>query len=198
MQSAKNYTEQDLQQLVKLLQPFITLDATTSQQLMQIVEWKSFQKNETILKRGAVDNQIYMLTKGIAFHQLPEGNKQNILWISSAGELLLDTESFLSRQPSHYNLIAASDVECFVISYDQLQSLYASSPAWDRCGRLIAEHYLLMIIRTVNGNRLKTVKERYQELVAQKPELLQQISLGQMASLLGVTQETLSRTRAKK
>lgn len=198
MHQSVNYTEQDLQQLAQLLSPFITLDDETIPQLTSMITWKSFQKNETILKRGTVDNQIYMLTKGIVFHQLQEGKKQNILWISSAGELLLDTESFLSRQPSYYNLVAASDVECFMISYDQLQTLYASSPAWERCGRLIAEHYLLVIIRHVNGNRLKTVKERYQELVEQKPELLQQISLGQMASLLGVTQETLSRTRAKK
>jgi CRP/FNR family transcriptional regulator, anaerobic regulatory protein len=198
MHQSVNYTEQDLQQLAQLLSPFITLDDETIQQLTSMITWKSFQKNEIILKRGTVDNQIYMLTKGIVFHQLQEGNKQNILWISSAGELLLDTESFLSRQPSYYNLIAASDVECFMIGFDQLQTLYASSPAWERCGRLIAEHYLLVIIRHVNGNRLKTVKERYQELVEQKPELLQQISLGQMASLLGVTLETLSRTRAKR
>ncbi len=198
MQQSKNYTEQDFQQLVQMLKPFIDLNDETSQQLANTVQWKSFRKNEFVLKRGAVCNEIFMITKGIVFHQLQEGNKQSILWISSAGELLLDTESFLSRQPSAYNLITASDVEGFVVTYDQLQQLYRLSPSWERCGRLIAEYYLLLIIKTVNGNRLKTLKERYQELMTQKPELLQQISLGQMASLLGVTLETLSRTRAKR
>jgi hypothetical protein len=42
-----------------------------------------------------------------------------------------------------------------------------------------------------------TALERYQQLMANTPALLQRVPLGMIASYLGVTQETLSRIRAQ-
>jgi len=43
-----------------------------------------------------------------------------------------------------------------------------------------------------------TSQERYQTLIEATPEILQKVSLTDIASFLGVSRETLSRIRAKK
>jgi hypothetical protein len=45
---------------------------------------------------------------------------------------------------------------------------------------------------------LATAEQRYKKFLAVCPFLLQRISLGHIASFLGITQETLSRIRAAK
>jgi len=43
-----------------------------------------------------------------------------------------------------------------------------------------------------------TAKERYDLLLSTFPDVTQRVNLGHIASLLGISQETLSRIRAKK
>jgi CRP-like cAMP-binding protein len=45
--------------------------------------------------------------------------------------------------------------------------------------------------------RFRTAEERYVSLMSNYPAILQRVSLGQIASYLGITQETLSRIRGK-
>jgi CRP-like cAMP-binding protein len=45
--------------------------------------------------------------------------------------------------------------------------------------------------------RFRSAEERYTTLISNYPEILQRVSLGQIASYLGITQETLSRIRGK-
>jgi len=46
-------------------------------------------------------------------------------------------------------------------------------------------------------NHFKEAKERYENLTLNSPHILQRVPLGYIASYLGITQETLSRIRAK-
>jgi hypothetical protein len=41
-----------------------------------------------------------------------------------------------------------------------------------------------------------SAQERYDALIKQNPDIIQRVSLGHIASYLGITQETLSRVRA--
>ena len=43
-----------------------------------------------------------------------------------------------------------------------------------------------------------SARERYKQFLDKEPELYQRISLGQLSSYLGISQETLSRNRTKK
>jgi CRP-like cAMP-binding protein len=65
-------------------------------------------------------------------------------------------------------------------------------------GRIITENYYIKLEERILNLQFKTAKERYQKLALSKPQLLQRASLGQIASYLGITQETLSRIRAEK
>ncbi|NGM89553.1 hypothetical protein G5B35_19860 [Parapusillimonas sp. SGNA-6] len=47
-------------------------------------------------------------------------------------------------------------------------------------------------------SQFETAHERYQSLIAENPELFQHVSLGHIASYLGISQQTLSVIRGMK
>jgi CRP-like cAMP-binding protein len=50
----------------------------------------------------------------------------------------------------------------------------------------------------ISNLKFQTAEDKYNALLAKNPTILQRVSLGHIASYLGITQETLSRIRAGK
>jgi CRP-like cAMP-binding protein len=92
---------------------------------------------------------------------------------------------------------ALEETEVIEIPYSVLQHLYKIFPETERLGRIITENYYIKLEERFLSLQFKTAKERYQKLLNSKPSLIQRVSLGQIASYLGITQETLSRIRAE-
>ena len=86
----------------------------------------------------------------------------------------------------------------YCISYEQLLTLYNTHPELNLVGRLLTEKYCLELEVRTQSLQLHSSEERYRHLEDHQPALLQKASLGQIASYLGISQETLSRIRSKK
>jgi len=67
----------------------------------------------------------------------------------------------------------------------------------DIIGRKIAEELCIILEERITSLHTESAEERYQSLVTNHPHLLQRLSLGHIASYLGITQETLSRIRKR-
>ena len=105
--------------------------------------------------------------------------------------------SFISKKPSAETIQALEDCEVQQLSYAALQNLYIHFPETERIGRIITESYYIKLEERMLNMQFKTAKERYDKLLRSNASLLQRASLGQIASYLGITQETLSRIRAE-
>jgi CRP-like cAMP-binding protein len=81
---------------------------------------------------------------------------------------------------------------------DAIPEQFKSYPVIALFVRRLAIRLLLASEEHSNLFKLYTPTERYRYIEKNKPELLQRISLSQIASYLGVTRETLSRIRRKK
>ena len=64
-------------------------------------------------------------------------------------------------------------------------------------GRIMAEEYCKILEERIMSLHTKSAEQRYQTLLREQPEVSQRVSLGHIASYLGITQETLSRIRKK-
>jgi hypothetical protein len=62
---------------------------------------------------------------------------------------------------------------------------------------MILERYYIVLEEHQIFSKFKSAKERYLELMENRPKVIQKASVGQIASYLDMTIETLSRTRAK-
>jgi CRP-like cAMP-binding protein len=183
--------------LIHYVERFVQLAPEDWELLRQRARIRQFEREALLHPAGSVCNEIFFISEGVVRHQQRYGSKEGIAWFTMPGELAADIHSFLSRKPGLQSLIASTPVSAFSITHGQLQELYRLSKNWERFGRLSAEQYILLIAERANLMQFRSAREKYDYILRRRPELLQQVSLGQIASYLGITLETLSRIRAQ-
>ncbi len=176
---------------------FVTPTAQEWSDFIAKIQFQSYQKNHYLHTTEKISNYVYFISKGIVRHVAHLPDEEGTIWFSFSGDLLAEIISFFSRQPAYTSIQALTEVEVFAMTYDDLQALYDGSKTWERYGRLTTQYYLLQQMQRTVDFQFKPAKQRYEELLTKYPDLTQEISLGQIASFLGITQEALSRIRAK-
>jgi CRP-like cAMP-binding protein len=85
----------------------------------------------------------------------------------------------------------------WAISKEQLKELFNQHHEIERLVRIVYEKYYLRLEERFVNAQFKTARERYENLLQQTPHILERVSLGCIASYLGISQETLSRIRSQ-
>lgn len=176
---------------------YISFNEDELNQMGKFIKFRRFQKNETLHSAGQQCNSLFLLLSGIAKHTFMYGQVTSTIWLSFPGDFVTEIQSFFGRTPSGLNLVALTDVNAAVIDYGDLQFLYSTSKSWERLGRISSESYLLRQMERNLELQFFSAEQRYQKLIKTYPPILQETTLGEIASYLGVTQEHLSRIRAK-
>ena len=156
------------------------------------------QKDEFYVREGNQCNQLSFIKSGsLRIHKTTEEGKEITQWISTQGDLVTELSSFIFDQPSRWNIQALEPVELFTLSKKEYQSLPSLVPIWPELEkRFIAKCFITLEDRVYSFLSM-TAEERYNHLFTYKKELFNQIPLHYLASMIGMTPETLSRIRAK-
>ena len=187
-----------MRQLLDRLNELATLSEDVKIKLENLLKVEQYEKDDFILKEGSTIRKLYFVESGLlrGFHYKDE--KEVINWFCNEGQFATSMYSFVSQKPSYENIQAIEKTTLFSINYQDLQNLYETYPAFDRIGRLLTEQYYVQLEERIISLQFQTAKERYTNFLQSEEYLLQRVSLGFLASYLGITQETLSRIRAKK
>ncbi|HEX8516321.1 MAG TPA: Crp/Fnr family transcriptional regulator [Bacteroidia bacterium] len=184
-------------QLITYISSIIPVSDQLENALNSLSQKKEFPKNEVVLDSGERCTELLFIDKGLfRGYYYDEDGKEITGWFARENEFATSFYSFISNEPAPENIQALESCEVTVLSHSVLQSLYINFPETERIGRIITENYYIKLEERLLGLQFKTARERYGNLVHSKPKLLQRVPLGQIASYLGITQETLSRIRA--
>jgi len=85
----------------------------------------------------------------------------------------------------------------YIIAAKDMENLYKQYPEFNLIGRKIAENLYILLEQRTNTLHSLNAPERYRILCEQEPYVIERVSLGHIASFLGISQETLSRIRSK-
>jgi CRP-like cAMP-binding protein len=111
------------------------------------------------------------------------------------GNYTTNLKSIYSQQPSEFTIEAG---ECTVVWIFDFSERFQLDDMIVLFIRRVIAFMLIAAEEQSNFYKIYTPTERYHYIEKNNPQLLQRISLSQLASYLGVTRETLSRIRAKK
>lgn len=158
-----------------------------------------YPKGYRLLQPGRVCTHLYFLETGLVReYQVSADGRERNEWFSLEGDWVTSLHSFSRQQPnpSHFQLLEDSQLRG--ITYAHWQSLLAGYPAVERLYRLVLEEYLVRVEERAYDLQFLSARERYEKFLRHYPMLLQRVPLGQIASYLNVTPETLSRLRGER
>lgn len=159
---------------------------------------KKLRKRQFLLQKGDVCKYTAFVEKGIlrSFTTDEKGN-DHILQFALEGWWMADLYSFLTHEPSLYDMDALEDCELLLITQPSWDLLMEKVPALERYFRLLIQNNLIATQRRLMGAMSETAEEKYSKLVDSFPDCIQRVPQHMIASYLGITRETLSRTRSQ-
>ncbi len=184
-----------MEKVLNFLNAFDFLTEKEIASFTQKLSLKTFKKGEYLIKEGSYCNEICFVENGAArsFHYVDAKEVTN--WFVFSNMPLTSYFSFVTQSPSKETIQFLEDTILHTINYNDLQLLYKEFHGIEKLGREIAEFYFIWQEERTLSLQSLSAKERYKKLLKQEAHLLQKVSLGQIASYLGITQESLSRIR---
>lgn len=155
-----------------------------------------FSKSEYFLQEGKTENHYWFLESGFArsFVNDTDGNDITTNFFSTS-EIVIDWSSFFLRNPTRENIQALSDCVCWQLDFETFQQLFHSIETFREHGRrrLVNSYFAL---KNHNVSIIADqAKDRYLQLMKEKPHIVQNVSLQHIATYLGITKYSLSRIR---
>ena len=145
---------------------------------------KKLRKRQYLLQEGDV-------CKCVAFVE------KHIVAFALEGFFITDLYSFLTNESSTYNIDAIEDSELVLITRSASDELRKLSPKYQEfIFQATSEAYIQSEKRTTSTISLN-LEERYKELTANYPDIIQRIPQHMIASYMGLNPETLSRVRKR-
>lgn len=166
------------------------------QDFSQVLSEEQYPKGYLLHRQESVCRHIYFVTSGaIRSFYLKDGKDITAHFAMDLG-VISAADSFIFNRPSRYNLEVLEDSTVFCMTRQQLESFLEQHPLYEHTARLFVEELYMDLVERVEALMFYSAQERYEQLVRQNPTIIQRVSLGHIASYLGITQETLSRVRA--
>ncbi len=179
------------------LSSVISITKALEKEINSISDNITLSKGSDLIRINERCDNLYFIEKGLIRGYYFDDGKEITNWFAQEQEFATCFYSFIASKPSFEILQCIEDCELIALNCASLQNLYKQFPETERIGRVITENYYIKLEERILSLQFKTAKERYQKLQNTKSSLLQRASLGQIASYLGITQETLSRIRAE-
>ena len=158
---------------------------------------KVILEGDFFLKEGQYVRQMGFVEKGILREFLYVNGKEVTKWFSTSGYFAVDLSGFLFDQKAKVNYQATTDVELLAISKENYNKISTRVPRWNKLEKMFLAKCFTILENRVVSHLALNAEERYNQLFAFNPTLFNQVPLNQIASMLGMTAETLSRIRKK-
>lgn len=186
-----------MEKFIAFIKNYIAISHEIETAITDVAILKSVPKNHQLVKEGNTCKHMFFLVDGTVRTYFYQNGKDITHWISIENTMFTAFNSYISQQPSTEYLETTENCEIISISYENWQKLYKNHPELERFGRLIMEEQIAMIDEFYKGYYFLSAKEKYELLISYYPAILQKANLGHIASMLGISQETLSRIRGK-
>ena len=160
---------------------------------------REFPKKSIFLNMGDIENYISFIEHGGVRLFIPKEDEEKDITFGFClqNEFISAYDSFLTQEPSLYQLETLMDTTLWSISYADLQEVYKNTKIGNTMGRFASERLFLIKSKREQSLLNDTAEQRYINLFEERPEIIKQIPLKYIASYIGVTPQALSRIRRR-
>ncbi|GAB3917821.1 Crp/Fnr family transcriptional regulator [Larkinella terrae] len=160
---------------------------------------KKLRRKQFLLQEGDVDKYIAFVDKGLLrVYTVDEKGVEHIVQFAPEGWWASDLYSYLTGEPSRYNIEALEDAELLLLDQASNERMVQVVTKMERYLRLILQNNYVATHRRLVNSLSQSAEEKYREFVQRYPDIAQRVPQHMIASYLGITPAFLSRIRGRK
>lgn len=181
-----------------LLKSFFLQGGFNNEEVEQIAgsfSSKTLDKGEYFVQEGKTSKYLGFIEKGFFQYFINLDGEEKTTYSLGANNLIASLVSFLKQVPARENIRAAVNSSIWIISKDDFQKLKQTIPSFKDYYIDILEWQVCCIEESRIDSIVLSAGERYQKMMYKEPDLIQQIPVQYLASIIGVTPRHLSRIR---
>ena len=183
-----------MQKLIDYIEEYVKLDPEAIAELYKLADIDSFSKNQNLLEHGQLCYKIWFLKSGMVRKYYIHEGKEITIWIYTENDTFTSLLSYSKKIPANEYLQATEDSEVISITRQNSEKLSKFPQFVEFSNALMEREFVNNDIRTKELNQ-RDAKGKYEYLQTIAPEIIKRAKLGHIASMLGITNETLSRIR---
>lgn len=187
--------DSELQETLKSYFPI--LEEESLNDLVKHSSYLKSTKGTQLISEGKRHHYIYLIVKGSVKSYYSKESKEVCVWFSLENEII-GTTSTIQGGASKETLELLEDSELIKLNIEKIKELTQTDLSISHLLNNLWEEHAIFLEKRLYQLQFMNSHERYKALIKNTPEILQRISLTDIASYLGVSKETLSRIRAKK
>lgn len=191
-----------MQDNLDLLKQFLTDEyALSPEETLLLSKFKSLKvkKNHRLLNFGQVCQYVYFICSGcLRTCFIDEKGEEKTKYIGFERQFATALASFITQMPTAESIQALEDSELLKISQPDFYQLVDTNAVFAQLYRRSLEESQVFATWRIAAMISMTAKERYENLLVEMPQVVLRLSNKQVASFLGITQESLSRLKKKK
>jgi CRP-like cAMP-binding protein len=186
-----------MQNFNQSLQTYFDLKENDLSKISSYFKSETIEKGEFFLHAGNQCKKLSFINEGILRIFNTTDGKEITQWISTPGYFVTEISSFMFETPSRWEIQALSKTTLFTISKEKYQKLNQEIENWNSIEKAFIAKCFAMLEDRVYSHLSMTAEERFEFFFHQNRALFNEIPQQYIASMLGMSPETLSRIRNK-
>jgi CRP-like cAMP-binding protein len=180
----------------KYLANKITLTDEEYALIQSVCTFKKLRKKQYLLQEGDIWKYNAFVCEGcLRTYRVDDKGAEHILYFSIENWWTGDRESLTSGKPSKSNIDAIENAVVLLIINEDFEALKNKIPAFRDLTESLIEKSFAASQNRIHAVMSQSVEERYLNFINDYPAIANRVPQHMLASYLGISAETLSRTR---
>lgn len=157
------------------------------------------ERGQRLVIEGRANKTMFFVLKGLAYSYKRLGDgKIQVIKFADEGNWISDLESFTVNAPAFLTVETLECCDMLTMTNEDCNLACGVSPQFQRYMQLLYEWCSKNLLRQLSGFLSNEAQIRYDQLLEERPELLQRVPQYLIASYLGILPSSLSRIRGNR
>ncbi len=174
------------------------IEESAIKELIGMFNFETHKKNTVIIKEHQPIEYLYFIYSGIIRIYFYKNDKLVIERFVKEGGFFGGNYDHLSKYPGVHNYESLENLAIIKIKHSDFEDLFLKYHSIESLYRKLLEVFHFAYVDRLYALKAATSEERYLDFVKEYGDIMNRISLKNVANYLSMTSETVSRIRAKK
>lgn len=189
-----------INEIESYLRDYFGIKGSDQSDIGNLFEYHTLERQDFLLRTGQYSRALSFLKNGYlrVYATDDRGDKEITQWISTPGSFVADLSSFIFDIPARWNIQALTHCELYTITQEHYRQIDTVVNNWGEIEKRFLVKCFVTLEQRVFQQISMSAEEKYQALFEMNPDMFNRVPLQYIASMLGMSPETLSRIRRKR